>query len=122
MSHLVCFQVFIPELGMHFKVKNSSRLFACQNPLHQGGGRKGLPKSFINRFTQVYIDKLSQSDLLHICSQLFPEFDEGLLKRMIAFTFKVDSLLCMMYTVILSFYVIIDRMYFSIVLYVFFTW
>lgn len=30
-----------------------SRIFACQNPLQQGGGRKGLPKSFVNRFTQV---------------------------------------------------------------------
>ena len=39
---------------MTFKVQpDKTRLFACQNPLHQGGGRKGLPKSFLNRFTQV---------------------------------------------------------------------
>ena len=38
---------------MTFKVQQRTRLFACQNPLHQGGGRKGLPKSFLNRFTQV---------------------------------------------------------------------
>jgi len=39
---------------MSFKVQHEkTRLFACQNPLNQGGGRKGLPKSFLNRFTQV---------------------------------------------------------------------
>ena len=47
-------EVYIPELGMTFKVQHEkTRLFACQNPLNQGGGRKGLPRSFLNRFTQV---------------------------------------------------------------------
>lgn len=47
-------EVYIPELGRTFQVqKGKTRLFACQNPLHQGGGRKGLPRSFLNRFTQV---------------------------------------------------------------------
>lgn len=51
---MVLSQVYIPELGMSFEVqKGKTRLFACQNPLNQGGGRKGLPKSFLNRFTQV---------------------------------------------------------------------
>jgi midasin len=40
-------------LGRTFKVPVESRIFACQNPLQQGGGRKGLPKSFVNRFTQA---------------------------------------------------------------------
>ncbi len=47
-------QVYVPELGMTFKVPVKSRIFACQNPLQQGGGRKGLPKSFVNRFTKVW--------------------------------------------------------------------
>ena len=47
-------EVFIPELNRSFKcAAGRFRLFACQNPLHQGGGRKGLPKSFLNRFSQV---------------------------------------------------------------------
>ena len=47
-------QIFIPELGMSFQVQRGrTKFFACQNPLNQGGGRKGLPKSFLNRFTQV---------------------------------------------------------------------
>ena len=45
--------VYIPELAASFDCPKSFRVFACQNPLQQGGGRKGLPKSFLNRFTQV---------------------------------------------------------------------
>ena len=47
-------EVFIPELGRSFKCPASFRVFACQNPSYQGGGRKGLPKSFLNRFTKVH--------------------------------------------------------------------
>ncbi|KAH8857575.1 Midasin [Schistosoma japonicum] len=47
-------EVFIPELNTSFKINSkATRLFACQNPLSEGGGRKGLPRSFLNRFTQV---------------------------------------------------------------------
>ncbi|KAJ4968280.1 hypothetical protein NE237_014981 [Protea cynaroides] len=46
-------EVFIPELGCTFKCTPSFRVFACQNPSSQGGGRKGLPKSFLNRFTKA---------------------------------------------------------------------
>ena len=46
-------EIYIPELGMTFIVKSGTRLFGCQNPLRQGGARRGLPKSFLNRFTQV---------------------------------------------------------------------
>ena len=50
-------EVYVPELGMTFHIQHEkTRLFACQNPLHQGGGRKGLPRSFLNRFTQVRCD------------------------------------------------------------------
>lgn len=47
-------EIFIPELGMSFQVQQEkTKIFGCQNPFTQGGGRKGLPKSFLNRFTQV---------------------------------------------------------------------
>ena len=47
-------EIYIPELGMSFQVQHhKTRIFGCQNPFTQGGGRKGLPKSFLNRFTQV---------------------------------------------------------------------
>ena len=47
-------EVYVPELSKTFHIQHEkTKLFACQNPLNQGGGRKGLPRSFLNRFTQV---------------------------------------------------------------------
>ncbi|KAI3483940.1 hypothetical protein L1887_53096 [Cichorium endivia] len=37
--------VYVPELGRSFAKHPDFRIFAAQNPHHQGGGRKGLPKS-----------------------------------------------------------------------------
>ena len=34
--------------------------------LQEGGGRKGLPKSFLNRFSRVHVELLQQTDLLFI--------------------------------------------------------
>ncbi|PHZ13684.1 midasin [Rhizopus microsporus ATCC 52813] len=77
--------VYIPELDREFFCDKEFRVFGAQNPLQQGGGRKGLPKSFINRFTQVYVEQLSPEDLLFICSHLFPEFEPHMLAKMIEF-------------------------------------
>jgi midasin (ATPase involved in ribosome maturation) len=41
--------LFVPELSQSFKAHQAFRLFAAQNPVQEGGGRKGLPKSFLNR-------------------------------------------------------------------------
>ena len=35
--------VYVPELGDTFACPSTFRIFAAQNPLAQGGGRKGLP-------------------------------------------------------------------------------
>ena len=77
--------VYIPELGRSFVRHPSFRIFAAQNPLHQGGGRKGLPKSFLNRFTKVYVQEMSPNDLLFICHNLFPNYSSDLLQKMIAY-------------------------------------
>lgn len=77
--------VYIPELGRSFVRHPSLRIFASQNPLHQGGGRKGLPKSFLNRFTKVYVQETSSADLLLICRNLFPNYPAELLEKMIAY-------------------------------------
>ncbi|XP_062201313.1 midasin-like isoform X2 [Phragmites australis] len=79
-------EVFIPELGQTYKCPPSFRIFACQNPSSQGGGRKGLPKSFLNRFTKVYVDELSEEDYLFICkSRYYPLISESLLRNLIRF-------------------------------------
>ncbi|KAI7849614.1 P-loop containing nucleoside triphosphate hydrolase protein [Circinella umbellata] len=77
--------VYIPELDREFFCAQGFRVFGAQNPLQQGGGRKGLPKSFVNRFTQVYVEHLTADDLLFICGHLFPQFDSQILKQMIEF-------------------------------------
>lgn len=89
--------VYIPELDREFECPPTFRVFAAQNPLRQGGGRKGLPKSFLNRFTRVFVDALHDQDLIHIASSVYPSLHSveivsrdptkqfSLLERMIAF-------------------------------------
>lgn len=67
-------QVYVSELDQTFQRHPDFRLFAAQNPHHQGGGRKGLPASFVNRFTVVYADTFTPTDLLTICKQNFPDY------------------------------------------------
>jgi midasin len=75
--------VYIPELGKSFDCPPSFRIFAAQNPLAQGGGRKGLPKSFLNRFTKVYVEALTRNDLLNIVSDQFPSVPTTLVTNMV---------------------------------------
>ncbi|TCD70746.1 hypothetical protein EIP91_001775 [Steccherinum ochraceum] len=83
--------VYIPELGRSFTRHPSFRIFAAQNPLHQGGGRKGLPKSFLNRFTKVYVQELSSEDVMIVCRSLFPSISEEVLHCMITFTSRLQE-------------------------------
>lgn len=59
-------EIFIPELGQTYQCLPGFRLFGAQNPLQEGGGRKGLPRSFLNRFTRVHIEALTTSDMFII--------------------------------------------------------
>ncbi|KAI9142687.1 hypothetical protein BKA69DRAFT_1123750 [Paraphysoderma sedebokerense] len=83
--------VYLPELDRSFVCSPRFRIFAAQNPLHQGGGRKGLPKSFVNRFTQVYVEPLSMDDLLFIGQAMYPEFDRDMLKKMLVFNSRLHD-------------------------------
>lgn len=65
--------VYIPELDRSFECPRTFRVFAAQNPLRQGGGRKGLPKSFLNRFTRVFVETLHEQDLIHIATSMYPK-------------------------------------------------
>ena len=46
-----------------FRCPPSFRVFAAQNPVREGGGRKGLPRSFLNRFTRVAVESMGVDDL-----------------------------------------------------------
>ena len=70
------------ELDRTFTRHPEFVVFAAQNPHHEGGGRKGLPASFVNRFTVVYIDTFSEEDLYKICTEAFPNNDEAVTRNL----------------------------------------
>ena len=72
--------VYIPELASTFQCPPTFRIFAAQNPQTQGGGRKGLPVSFLNRFTKVHVATLQDDDLLAITHNVFPDVDPKVLQ------------------------------------------
>lgn len=82
--------VYIPELGRAFDCPPTFRIFAAQNPLAQGGGRKGLPKSFLNRFTKVYIEALTKDDIFSIAAAQYPSFPKEIIRKMIDFNDEVQ--------------------------------
>jgi midasin len=78
-------EVFIPELGQTFTRHPDFRIFAAQNPHHQGGGRKGLPASFVNRFTVVFADVFSADDLALICRRNYPTIGLSYIEKVVSF-------------------------------------
>ncbi|KAK0709105.1 hypothetical protein B0T26DRAFT_720443 [Lasiosphaeria miniovina] len=84
-------EVYIAELDQVFKRHPDFRLFAAQNPHHQGGGRKGLPSSFVNRFIVVYSDVFTKQDLLHITAKKFHNLGEQTRHQLIEFISKLDD-------------------------------
>ncbi|KAK7048623.1 midasin [Favolaschia claudopus] len=72
--------VYIPELGRSFSRHPAFR-----------GGRKGLPKSFVNRFTKVYVEELTPNDLLLVCQHLFPAIAPETLQGMISFNTTLND-------------------------------
>lgn len=84
-------EAYISELDQTFHCHSDFRLFAAQNPHHQGGGRKGLPASFVNRFTVVYADIFKSEDLMLICKQGFPTVPDTALRKLIDFVSRLDT-------------------------------
>ncbi len=65
-------EVYIPELDRTFTLDSlRTRIFATQNPFKDGSGRKGLPRSFLNRFVKVYMSDLTREDIVKICGHKF---------------------------------------------------
>ena len=65
--------IYIPELDREFKVNTqSTRIFATQNPVREGGGRKGLPRSFLSRFSVVWMEALNKQDYHTIADAVYP--------------------------------------------------
>lgn len=84
-------EAYIPELDRSFPRHPDFKVFAAQNPQYQGGGRKGLPKSFVNRFTVVYVDVLKAEDLTMISHQIFPNVPREDCAKMIEFMSALED-------------------------------
>lgn len=84
-------EVYVSELDRTFSCHPDFAVFAAQNPHHQGGGRKGLPASFVNRFTVVFVDQLSFYDLQLIARKLFPDIPQTTVEKTINFVVKLDE-------------------------------
>ena len=63
--------LFVPELNLEIKAHPDFQIFATQNPVNQGGGRKFLPKNFLNRFIKIYLDELNINDYKEILEKTF---------------------------------------------------
>ncbi|KAK7417901.1 AAA ATPase midasin [Neonectria magnoliae] len=83
-------EVYVSELDQVFKRHPDFRLFAAQNPHHQGGGRKGLPSSFVNRFIVVYADVFSEEDLRLIAAHNYPEISIEVINQLIQFISQLE--------------------------------
>ncbi|KAK9375024.1 uncharacterized protein V1513DRAFT_425144 [Lipomyces chichibuensis] len=84
-------ETYIPELDRTFACHPKFKVFAAQNSHYQGGGRKGLPKSFVNRFTVVYVDLLTPMDLNIITRQLFPDVNPELAEAIVDFVSVLEA-------------------------------
>ncbi|CUS14036.1 unnamed protein product [Tuber aestivum] len=83
-------EAYISELDRTFRRHPDFVVFAAQNPHHQGGGRKGLPASFVNRFTVVYVDTLGFKDLQLIAGRLNPSVYPEYVSKVIEFMVLLD--------------------------------
>ncbi|KAI8591646.1 P-loop containing nucleoside triphosphate hydrolase protein, partial [Geranomyces variabilis] len=85
-------EVYIPELDRVFKKGDGFRVFAAQNPQGQGGGRKGLPRSFVNRFTSVYVEALSEADVGRIITNIFGAgIEQSTIEKMVRFNERMKE-------------------------------
>lgn len=85
-------EVYIPELNKRFKVQKTSRIFATQNPYKDGSDRKGLPKSFLNRFVKVCMTALNDLDMAQICGKKFPTLGQGRITKLIAVVSQLNKI------------------------------
>lgn len=83
-------EVYLSELDQVFKCHPDFKLFAAQNPHSQGGGRKGLPSSFVNRFIVVYADVFTEQDLMLIAGKRHADVLPETIQKMIRFVSSLD--------------------------------
>ena len=65
-------KVYIPELNRTLTLNADTKIFECQNSISEGGDRKGLPKSFLNRFSKIFMSGLCDENYVIICRPSIP--------------------------------------------------
>eukprot|EP01054_Gregarina_sp_Poly1_P000367 Gregarina_sp_Poly_1__366@NODE_108_length_14049_cov_12_387284_g95_i0_p1_GENE_NODE_108_length_14049_cov_12_387284_g95_i0NODE_108_length_14049_cov_12_387284_g95_i0_p1_ORF_typecomplete_len4659_score761_60AAA_5/PF07728_14/4_2e10AAA_5/PF07728_14/5_5e13AAA_5/PF07728_14/2_5e35AAA_5/PF07728_14/2_3e09AAA_5/PF07728_14/7_1e22AAA_5/PF07728_14/6_4e32AAA_5/PF07728_14/2_3e14AAA_3/PF07726_11/0_0058AAA_3/PF07726_11/16AAA_3/PF07726_11/5_7e16AAA_3/PF07726_11/0_01AAA_3/PF07726_11/0_0047AAA_3/PF07726_11/4_9e13Dynein_ len=65
-------EIFLPDTGETLRPVAGFRLFAAQNRCISGGGRKGLPRSFLSRFITIDIQALRDEDFTRILPTFMP--------------------------------------------------
>ncbi|KAF1745174.1 hypothetical protein MXB_648 [Myxobolus squamalis] len=80
-------EVYISELNKTYSINRAEiRIFAAQNPQSHESGRKGLPKSFLDRFIVLNIDNFSSNTLNEIAQSSFPQ----IVKPIISLNFRIS--------------------------------
>lgn len=83
--------IYLPELDKTVEKSPGFRIFASQNPTSMGSGRKGLPHSFLTRFTRIWLEAYTELELQQIISNLYPQTNSGPLKKLLQFFFLLKD-------------------------------
>ena len=82
-------EVYISELDRIFKLESSTtRFFATQNPSESTNGRKNLPRSFVNRFSKIFMDPLTEKDYRYIFESILKNASDDLKSTMLELVSK----------------------------------
>ena len=82
--------IYLPELDITVEKKEGFKIFASQNPMAMGSGRKGLPHSFLTRFSRIWLQAYTEADLRAIVETIyFEELKVKEIQQLIDFFFEI---------------------------------
>lgn len=91
--------LYIPELNRTFPINRSEVIiFATQNP-HFFIGRKGLPKSLLDRFIILNFQSFSSSTLYKISKNNYPSINNEIIQKSVNFIFSAIKDTCYYYNI-----------------------
>lgn len=84
-------ELYVPEIKETVHAHFSFRVFGAQNPASDGGGRRGLPKSFLNRFVKVWVEPPDVNDVRTILFASHPMIAQDVICKIIALLDKIKG-------------------------------
>lgn len=88
-------ELYVPEVKEAVHAHDSFRLFGAQNPASEGGGRRGLPKSFLNRFIKVWVEPPDGQDVSTILSSSHPTIAQDIICKIVSVLERIKHVLRM---------------------------